>query len=63
MAVHKAIANEYENCAVKFELDVQRIIGCVVGIFRRALLENAALKALDMGAFKEAVNSLSQAIA
>ena len=61
--VHKAIVEEYENSSVKFELDILAHHWLRSGDIERGcdLLENAALKALDMGAFKEAVNSLGGA--
>eukprot|EP00942_MAST-04A_sp_MAST-4A-sp1_P006235 g6235.t1 len=62
--VHKAIANEYENASFKFELDVLAYHWLRSGDVGRGceLLQNAAEKAFSMGAFKEAINSLGQAI-
>ena len=50
---------------MKFELDILAYHWLRSGDVTRGceLLQNAALKALDMGALKEAVNSLSQAVA
>ena len=63
--VHKAIANEYENSSFKFELDVLAFHWLRSGDVGRGcdLLQSAAIKALSIGAYKECVNSLSQAIA
>ena len=63
--VHKAIANEYENSTFKFELDVLAYHWLRSGDVSRGcdLLQNAALKAISIGAQKEAVNSLGQAVA
>ena len=63
--VHLAIAKEYENSSVKYEMDVLAYHWLRSGEVQRGcdLLQNAGLRALDIGAFKECVNSLSQAIA
>ena len=63
--VHKAIANEYENSSFKFELDVLAYHWLRSGDVRRGcdLLQSAAVKAISIGAHKEAINSLGQAVA
>ncbi len=62
--VHKAIANEYENASFKFELDVLAYHWLRSGDVDRGceMLQSAALKAYSLGAFKECINSLGQAI-
>ena len=63
--IHKAIVEEYENSSIKYEMDVLAHHWLRSGEVDRGcdMLQNAAIKALDIGAFKECVNSLSQAIA
>ncbi len=63
--VHRAIVEEYENSSIKFEMDVLAFHWLRSGEVDRGcdMLQNAALKALEIGAYKECVNSLSQAIA
>ncbi len=63
--VHKAIVLEYESSSVKFEMDVLAFHWLRSGEVDRGcdMLQNAALKAFEIGANKECVNSLSQAIA
>lgn len=62
--VHKAIANDYENASFKFELDILAYHWLRSGDVTRGcqLLQNAAEKAFAIGAFKECINSISQAI-
>ena len=63
--VHKAIAAEYENATFKFELDVLAYHWLRSGDVGRGcdLLQAAALKAYNIGAYKECINSLGQAVA
>ena len=62
--IHLAIAEEYESCSAKFESEVLAYHWLRSGDVARgcALLELSAKKAIEIGALKEAVNSLAQAI-
>ncbi len=62
--VHHAIANEYENSSFKFELDVLAYHWLRSGDVGRGcmMLQNAAIKAFSIGAHKECINSLGQAV-
>ena len=63
--VHRAIVEEYENSSVKFEMDILAHHWLRSGEVDRGcdMLQNAAIRSLEIGAYKECVNSLSQAIA
>ena len=63
--IHKAIAVEYESSSAKFESEVLAHHWLRSGNVDRgcSLLEVAAKKAIQIGALKEAVNCLAQALA
>ena len=62
--VHKLIATEYEKSTGKFEMEVLAHHWLRSGDTERGctMLEAAATKAIDIGAYKEAVNQLSLAL-